>query len=85
MPDCGRNCRGKGVEVCLIRDHAREGRWNILSTECELPGEHFVEQTAEGPDIGALIDRLPLCLLRTHVSGSPENDAHLRGRGRQHR
>ena len=54
-----------------------------------LPDQHFEQQTAERPDVAALIDRLALRLLRTHVGGGAENDAGLcarvgeRRRGRE--
>ena len=41
-------------------------------SKARLPGEHLVEHTAEGPDVAALVGRLPLRLLRAHVHGSAE-------------
>ena len=38
-------------------------------------GEHFVEDAAERPDVGAFVDRLAARLLRTHVGGRAENQA----------
>ena len=40
--------------------------------------EHLVEHAAERPDVAALVHGLPARLLRTHVRGRAENDAHLR-------
>ena len=40
-------------------------------------GEHLVEDDAEGPDVGALVDGLALRLLRRHVGGGADDHSHL--------
>ena len=40
------------------------------------PGrQHLVQHAAERPDVGPLVDRLPTCLLGTHVGGRARNHA----------
>src|SRR4029434_5433014 len=46
---------------------------------------HFKEDASERPDVRTLIDHLAACLLRTHVSGSAQNDSGLSGVERQRR
>ncbi len=40
-----------------------------------LPGDHFVEHDAEGPDVGALVHRRSLHLFGRHVTGCAKNGA----------
>ena len=47
--------------------------------------QHFVQDHAERPDVGALVDRLTFRLLGAHVAGGPENDADLRSLPREGR
>ena len=46
------------------------------------PGEQLVQQTTKCPDVGALVDRQPARLFRTHVGGRSEDDAGLGCHGR---
>ena len=55
---------------------------SVLAAERALAGEHLVEDDAEGPDVGALVDRLAPRLFRRHVRGSAEDHPHLRRTGR---
>ena len=50
----------------------------VLPSYRRWPVEHFVENHAEGPDVGTLIDRLTAGLLGRHVGGGAEDDAGLR-------
>ena len=43
-----------------------------------MAGQHFVQHTAKCPDVGALVDRLPSRLLRTHVGRRAEDGPFLR-------
>jgi hypothetical protein len=43
-----------------------------------LTGEHFVEQTAEGPDVGAPVDDLSARLFGAHVGGRSDDKAFTR-------
>ena len=51
-----------------------------LAVEEPLAGEHLEEHDAEGPDVGALVDRLAARLLGRHVGGRAEDHARLRCR-----
>jgi hypothetical protein len=44
-----------------------------VTGECHASGEHFEQHAAERPDIRALVDRQPLCLLGAHIRKRPEN------------
>ena len=48
-----------------------------VAAEHALPGQHLEQDDAEGPDVGALVDRLPARLLGAHVGRRAENDAGL--------
>ncbi len=47
--------------------------------------EHLVEDDAEGPDVGPLVDGAASRLFRRHVRGGAEDDAELRAVGGRHR
>ena len=49
-----------------------------LAWKRHTAGQHFVQHTAECPDVGALVDRLPSRLLRTHVGRRAEDGPFLR-------
>ena len=55
------------------------------SSERRTTAEHFVQHGAEGPDVRALIDRVPTRLLGAHVLRRPENHSRLRPDGRHRR
>ena len=50
-----------------------------------LPGQHLVKYYAEGPDVGASVDRLAARLLGTHISRRAQDHARLRHRQRKRR
>src|SRR5439155_5506780 len=67
-----------------LRDVTGERRWFHLKNrrhrfswrfagEWRMPRYHFVKDCAETPDIGALIDRRAVRLLRRHVTSSSQN------------
>ena len=51
---------------------------DVVAQERTPAGQHLVEHDAEGPDIGAAIDRAPAGLFRRHIGGRAEDHAHLR-------
>ena len=48
------------------------------------PCDHFIEDHAEAPDVGTVIDRLAAGLLRRHVGGGSHHDALSRAGNRGH-
>ena len=57
---------------------------HVLAIKCAPAGQHLVQHAAERPYIAALVSLASLRLLRRHVRGRAENDAHAghhRGRG----
>ncbi len=56
-----------------------------IAAEQTLAAEHFPQDDAVGPDIGAAIDRSPRGLLRAHVRGGAEDRPGLRHRWRRDR
>ena len=55
---------------------------DVVTIERARPGGHFVEDTAESPDVRPAVSGLPLGLIRAHVRRRAENDTLLcRGRG----
>jgi hypothetical protein len=67
------------AEVGLVFDHGGEGFGHVLALKKPLAGEHFVEHDAESPDVDALVDNFAARLLRRHIGGGAEDDAHARG------
>ena len=53
----------------------------ILAVEGSSSGQHLVDDDAEGPDVGALVDELATRLLGRHVCRGAEDQARLRGDG----
>ena len=51
---------------------------NVSSLAMPPAREHLVEHAAESPDVGALVDRDPLRLFRTHVGRRAEDDQGVR-------
>ena len=66
------------VQVRFVLDDVRKDVSHLVALE-QLPArEHFVEDHAECPDVGAAIDRLASRLLGTHIGGRAEHDAGAR-------
>jgi len=69
------------VRIALenLGDDVRDG----VARECRAARQHLVEHTAEGPEIGALVDRLAPRLLGAHVGRRPENHPVTRAADRE--
>jgi len=50
--------------VMSVGTAAVAGVGHIVAAKCPCGREHFVQHAAEGPDVGALVDRLGARLLR---------------------
>ena len=73
-----RNRRGKRAPVDVRTQHCGEDVADRVPFEESLAAEHLEEDHAEGPDVGALVDRFAACLLRCHVGGGADDHPHLR-------
>ena len=80
-----RRGRRKHTPIRIAQNNGRERVGHVVAGKCASAGEHLVDDTAEGPDVGAPIDVATLRLLGRHVSGRAENEAGLRHRRRDHR
>ncbi len=80
-PNVSRRRRWQRTQIDLARHHVGECFGDGLGAEQSLAGQHLVEHDAERPDVGALVDRLPLGLLGTHVRRGAEDHPRLRHRG----
>jgi len=69
----GGHGRRKGGPVQLLAQDAGQHVAEGVSREERLAGEHLVEEHPEGPDVGALVDRLAARLLGRHVGGGAED------------
>jgi hypothetical protein len=79
-----RRCRRRqGPQIRFLCDDEREGVGDILTVECALSGQHFIEHAPEGPHIRPLINRLPFCLLGAHIGRGAEDDTGVRDHGRR--
>ena len=65
---------GRAFQSGSRPQHRREDVAHRLAREQPPAGEHLVEQDAEGPDVGALVDGLAPGLLGRHVGGRAEDD-----------
>ena len=84
--DRGGGAGGQLREVDLVLEHAGERVGHRVGGEERPAGEHLVEDDAERPDVGALVDGLAPRLLGRHVGRGAEDDAELRPvRGRHRR
>ncbi len=82
----------KRVEVRFALQHERQRERHILSVECALAGQHFIDHAAEGPNVGPLIDVCSARLLWRHVRRGSQDEPRLchcrrsdRGHGRHAR
>ena len=78
VADRGRRFCGEAAPVDLAREDGGEDVRDRLAVEQPLAGQHLEEHHTEGPDVGALVDRLAPRLLGRHVGGGAEDEA---GRG----
>ena len=53
----------------LVYD-CRQRIGGTFAAEWYGPGEHLVQDHAQAPDVGTLIDRKPACLLGRHIAGA---------------
>ncbi len=83
--DGGRRRGRKRRPARLGLQNCRERVGDRLSLERLAPGQHLVENGAEGPDIRPLVDGFPAGLLGRHVCRRADDDARLRGGGRERR
>ena len=68
----GRQC----LPVRLEADHRAEHLRHVLAIEGAPARQHLVQHAAERPDVAALVRLASLRLLRRHVRGRAEQDAH---------
>ena len=66
-------------------EHRGQGVRDRLALEQLLAGEHLEQHPAEGPDVGAPVDRLALGLLGRHVGGGAQDHPGQRSGGGERR
>ena len=71
--------------VDVILEHRRERDRDVVAFKCPPAGEHLEHDDAEGPDVGASIDRSSPRLLGRHVGRRAEDEAGLRRVHRERR
>ena len=57
------------------REARHRGRHVGVASEGRLPGQHLVEDEAEGVDVGATVDGVAVHLLGSEVAGGPDHGA----------
>ena len=67
----GRQRRPVRLALEDLRDRVRDR----VARKRHAPGQHLVEHAAEGPDVGALVDRQAARLLGAHVGGGADDGA----------
>ena len=67
----------------LLHDHRRQNLPHGFPGIERAARQHFREDYAEGPDVGAPVDGLALGLFRAHVPGRPHDHARQRPPHRQ--
>ena len=75
VSDRAGNGRGQRRPVRLARELSGQHFAHCLAGEELLTGEHLEQHDAEGPDVGALVDRLAAGLLGGHVGSGAEDQA----------
>ena len=72
-------CAGSSAPVELVAQHRGERLGSCPRRAKAAPaGQHLEQHDAEGPDVGALVDRAAARLLRAHVGRGADDHAHLR-------
>ena len=67
--------RAAASSLALSSDTRRQTLRRVLAWERALASQQLVQHAPERPDVRALVDRLALRLLRTHVCGGAEHHA----------
>ena len=67
--DAQRRLRRQGAPIRLVFEDRRDRVGDTLAAKRPPGRQHLVQHAAERPDVGPLVDRLPTCLLGTHVGG----------------
>ena len=80
-----RRHRRQRAQVGLPLEHGGEDVGNRRARERWASRQELVEQAAEGPDVGALVELLPAHLLGAHVRRRTHDDAGVRGVHRHRR
>ena len=75
--DLGLEVTRQARPVRLLRDDRREDVGDRLPAERAPAGQALVQNAAEGPQVGALVDRLAARLLGAHVGRRTEHEALL--------
>ena len=75
VADGGWRFGGEAAPVDLAREDGGEDVRDRLAVEQPLAGQHLEQHDTEGPDVGALVDRLAPRLLGRHVGGGAEDEA----------
>ena len=68
---------GRRVQSGSARRTAASVSLTVSPAKRRFPGEHLPEDDAEGPDVGALVDRLAARLLGAHVGRGAEDHPGL--------
>src|SRR5262245_48885399 len=68
----------KSRQIWLSGNHTSQDFDNVVAFEHRPSSQHFVQDTAEGKNIGALVDRATFRLFRRHVRRGSEDHAGLR-------
>lgn len=72
-----RKIYGQRVPIWLLRQHQRDRVRHVFGIERPHPGQHLIQNNAEGPDVGALVYALAFGLLWAHVRRCPKDHSDL--------